>query len=200
MKFKLPELGYSYDSLDPHIDALTMEIHYTKHHQGYLDKLNKVVSELGLAEEVDTLEKVLLNLSSVPEDKQAFVRNNAGGVLNHNLFWKTLTPHKNEMPLELKELIVNNFGSLEEFKDSFIGKALTHFGSGWVWLIKNSQQQLEIVATINQDNPIIDQQKPLLGVDLWEHAYYLKYQNKRADYLQAWWQVVNWSQVLENYN
>lgn len=198
--FTLPKLGYSYGALEPVIDAKTMELHLTKHHQAYIDKLNaEVANTTGL--QGRTIEQIVGNVSNY----NATVRNNAGGHWNHSLFWKLMGPasKSGEASPELKEAINKKFGSLEKLQAEFDKAGVGQFGSGWVWLIKNSQGDLEITSTPNQDNPVMDDAKvkgtPILGNDVWEHAYYLKYQNKRADYLKNWWKVVNWKQVSENY-
>lgn len=193
VKFEKNTLNYEYDALEPHIDKETMQIHYEKHHQTYCDKLNAALEEF---EEVpEELEEILANISQY----STAVRNNVGGVWNHNFFWKSMTPRDNEMGDSLKEKLSNEFGSVDEFKTEFKNAALGQFGSGWAWLIQNEDGSLDIVSTPNQDNPLMDiaphQGIPLLGVDVWEHAYYLKYQNKRPDYVDAFFNVVNWEEV-----
>jgi Fe-Mn family superoxide dismutase len=195
--FELPQLKYSYDAFESFIDAKTMEIHYTKHHQGYTDKLNKALE--GVDIENASIEEVLSELDM----KNMELRNNAGGYYNHKLFWEIMSPNGGDEPIgELAEKISESFGSFEEFKDIFSKKASSHFGSGWVWLCKKEDGYLEVVTTSNQDNPLmkgIEGGKPILGLDLWEHAYYLRYQNKRLDYIQAFWNIVDWSIVEEKY-
>lgn len=199
--FILPELSYPYNALEPVIDAKTMEIHLTKHHQAYVDKLNgEVAKTSGLKGR--TIEQIVGNVSNY----NITVRNNAGGHWNHTFFWKLMGPaaQSGEPSPELKAAIDKKFGSIEKFEEEFDKAGVAQFGSGWVWLIKNSSGNLEITSTPNQDNPLMDDAKvkgtPILGNDVWEHAYYLKYQNKRADYLKNWWKVVNWKQVSENYS
>lgn len=194
--FTLPKLNYTYDALEPHIDATTMEIHHTKHHQGYIDKLNKAIS--GTEWEGKLIEEILANVSKLDRG----VRNNAGGHWNHSFFWEILSPEKSEPTEELLSAIDKDFGSLEEFKNKFTESATTLFGSGWTWLVVQDGN-LKIVQTPLQDNPLMDDAKekgtPILGLDVWEHAYYLKYQNKRPDYINAFWNVVNWQKVSELY-
>ena len=192
--FELPKLKYSYDALEPYIDAQTMEIHHTKHHQAYVDNLNKA-----LPENTKTLEEILENISTYP----AAVRNNAGGHWNHSFFWETMSPNAGGEPTdELAEEINKAFGSFEKFREEFENAGKTRFGSGWAWLVKTSEG-LKICSTPNQDNPLMDLTEvkgvPILGLDVWEHAYYLKYQNKRPEYITAFWNVVNWAKVTELY-
>lgn len=197
MAYKLPELDYAYDALEPHIDARTMEIHHTKHHQAYVNKYNDAVKDTALADK--DLEDVLKDLNSVPENIRTAVRNNGGGALNHTLFWQILGPGKGGKPAgELLQEIEKTFGSFDAFKEKFGNAAATRFGSGWAWLIvKNGK--LEIVSSANQDTPVSDGAKPILALDVWEHAYYLNYQNRRPDYISAFWHVVNWDKVNELY-
>ncbi len=199
--FTLPKLSYGYNALEPVIDAKTMEIHHTKHHQAYIDKLNAEVAKTsGLKGR--TIEQIIGNISNY----EPVVRNNAGGHWNHSFFWKLMQSPKNnsEPSPELKAAIEKKFTSLDNFKAEFEKAGAGQFGSGWVWLIKNASGDLEITSTPNQDNPLMDDAKvkgtPILGNDVWEHAYYLKYQNKRPDYLKNWWKVVNWKQVSENFS
>ncbi|UEX89073.1 superoxide dismutase [Staphylococcus ratti] len=196
MAFELPKLPYAYDALEPHIDARTMEIHHSKHHNTYVTKLNDAVKDTDL--ENQPIEEIIANLNSVPEDKQTAVRNNGGGHLNHVLFWQSLSPNSEEKG-EVVEKIKEQWGSLDAFKKEFADKAAARFGSGWAWLVMNNGQ-LEIVTTPNQDNPLTEGKTPLLALDVWEHAYYLKYQNKRPDYISTFWNVVNWEKVNELYN
>ena len=196
MTYTLPQLGYSYDSLEPFIDAKTMEIHYTKHHQGYVDKLNKAIgSHPELADK--SAEDLLKELDSIPEDIRTAVRNNGGGHVNHSFFWPLLKKEV-EAKGEIVEAIKEKFGSLDKFKEDFSAKAATLFGSGWCWLVMNNGQ-LEIVQTHNQDNPISQGMIPVIGLDVWEHAYYLKYQNKRPEYIEAFFSIINWETANENY-
>lgn len=196
MAHSLLPLPYTFDALEPHIDAQTMEIHYTKHHQTYVDKLNEAVAKYpDLAQK--TVEELVADLEMIPEDIRPAVRNHGGGHLNHMLFWQTLAPATagggGEPSGKLKEGIDAAFGSFAQFQEKFTAAALGRFGSGWAWLA--SDGGLEIVSTANQDNPITDGKTPLLGLDVWEHAYYLKYQNKRTEYVKAFWNVVNWKEV-----
>ncbi|MEX1014631.1 MAG: superoxide dismutase [Candidatus Paceibacterota bacterium] len=199
MMFKLPELSYSFDGLEPHIDAKTMEIHYTKHHQGYVNKLNKAIEGYSDLEEEDSIEEILAVSSSIPDDIKTAVINNGGGHYNHSLFWKSMSPDGGGEPKDdLAEALKEKFGSFNDFKEEFNNAAGTVFGSGWAWLVFD-EDELKVVKTKNQDNPISDNQKPLLGLDVWEHAYYLKYQNKRPDYIEAFWNVINWNEIEERY-
>ncbi|MCG1009001.1 superoxide dismutase [Salinicoccus sp. ID82-1] len=197
MAFELPELPYAYDALEPNIDKETMEIHHTKHHNTYVTKLNDAVKGTDL--ENKSIEEIISNLDSVPEDKKTAVRNNGGGHLNHSMFWQLLTPESKEVSGEIKDAIESKFGSFDKFKEEFEAAGAARFGSGWAWLVVNNGE-LEIVSTPNQDNPVSDGKTPILGVDVWEHAYYLKYQNKRPEYLKAFWNVVNWDKVNELYS
>lgn len=197
MAFELPELPYAYDALEPHFDKETMEIHHSKHHNTYVTKLNDAVQGTDL--ESKSIEEIIKNLDSVPEDKKTAVRNNGGGHLNHSLFWELLTPDAKEVSGEVKDAIESKFGSVDAFKEKFEAAGAARFGSGWAWLVVNNGE-LEIVSTPNQDNPVTEGKTPVLGVDVWEHAYYLKYQNKRPEYLKAFWNVVNWDKVNELYN
>jgi superoxide dismutase, Fe-Mn family len=196
--FKLPQLGYAYDALEPFIDAQTMQIHHSKHHQGYVNNLNKALE--GSAAENISLEEIIKNIS----EYSTAVRNNAGGHYNHSLFWTILTPVKNTQPSErLLQEINQQFGSMDSLKILLNKAALNQFGSGWAWLSADKNNKLFISSTPNQDNPLMDiaekQGKPILGIDVWEHAYYLKYQNKRGDYLSAIWNVINWEEVSKRY-
>jgi Fe-Mn family superoxide dismutase len=198
MSFILPSLAYEFSALEPHIDAKTMEIHYSKHHQAYIDKLNAALENTEFANK--SLEEIIKNLEALPDSIRQAVRNNGGGHYNHSLFWELMTPDssKKQASKALIEAIDKKFGSMEKFINEFDNAAMTRFGSGWAWLIKKDDSTLAIVSTPNQDNPIMDQQgKILLGVDVWEHAYYLNYQNRRADYLSAWWNVINWEKASE---
>jgi Fe-Mn family superoxide dismutase len=194
MAHNLLPLPYAFDALEPHIDATTMEIHYTKHHQTYVDKLNEALAkhpEIG----EKTVEELVADLEMIPEDIRGAVRNHGGGHLNHLLFWQTLAPNAGGEPSgKLADAITRAFGSFAAFQEKFNAAALARFGSGWAWLVSDGGT-LEIVSTANQDNPITDGKTPLLGLDVWEHAYYLKYQNKRAEYVKAVWNVFNWKEV-----
>jgi superoxide dismutase, Fe-Mn family len=192
----LPELSYEYNALEPHIDAKTMEIHHSKHHQKYIDNFNDSIQ--GTELEGKSAEEVLKNLEGIPEENKQFIINNGGGTWNHGLFWKVIGPEQGKMSEELKKAINENFGSEDEFKEKFSEAAKTQFGSGWAWLVV-SDRKLEIIKTANQDCPLSQGKKPILCLDVWEHAYYLKYQNKRVDYIDAFWNVVNWNKVSELY-
>ncbi len=198
MAFELPNLPYAFDALEPHIDAKTMEIHHDKHHNTYVTGLNDALS--GKSEfEGKSVEEIIANLDAVPEDVRTAVRNNGGGHANHSLFWQLLSANGGGEPTsELKEAIDAKFGSLDAFKEKFAAAAKTRFGSGWAWLVL-SNGELEIMSTPNQDSPIMEGKTPLLGLDVWEHAYYLNYQNRRPDYISAFWNVVNWDKVAELY-
>ena len=196
MTFKLPSLNYGYDALEPHIDARTMEIHYTKHHQGYVNNLNKAIENEKELQEM-TIEELMASLDKVPENIRTAVRNNGGGHINHSLFWDIMSPDGGGEPEgDLMEKIKVDFGGFDNFKDEFKKAATGRFGSGWAWLVIDGDK-LKITSTPNQDNPISDGLKPILGLDVWEHAYYLKYQNLRGDYIDAWFNVVDWKKVGE---
>jgi Fe-Mn family superoxide dismutase len=197
MAFSVPPLPYAFDALEPHIDAKTMEIHHDKHHQAYVDKLNAAVE--GTEFESKSIDEIVSNLSALPADKQGPVRNNGGGHYNHTLFWESLQGGGVQNPEgELASAIESAFGSFEDFKTKFQDAGVARFGSGWVWLVKGDQG-LEIVSTPNQDTPLADGKTPLLGNDVWEHAYYLTYQNKRPAYLEAFWNVVDWGTVAKRF-
>jgi len=198
MAFELPKLPYAYDALEPHIDARTMEIHHTKHHQAYITNLNGAVEKTAeLAGK--SVEDLLRDLNAVPEGVRMVVRNHGGGTFNHNLFWEIMGPNAGGMPKgELAAAIDAAFTSFDNFKAEFEKAANTRFGSGWAWLVRRGSG-LAVVSTPNQDNPLSDGMTPLMGIDVWEHAYYLKYQNKRADYVSAWWNVVNWDAVAARF-
>ena len=197
MAFELPPLPYEYNALEPHIDEQTMRIHHDKHHQAYVDKANAALEGTEWADK--PVEEVLANLSSLPSDKQGPVRNNAGGHANHTLFWTILGPNGGGTPSgDLAAAIDNAFGSFDAFKQQMVDAGVNRFGSGWAWLVLDNGQ-LAVTSSANQDSPITDGQTPLLGIDVWEHAYYLNYQNKRPDYLAAIWNVIDWSAVAERY-
>jgi Fe-Mn family superoxide dismutase len=199
MAHTLPSLPYAYNALEPHIDAQTMEIHHTKHHQAYVNNLNAALEKHPALQEV-SLERLIGNLASVPDDIRDAVRNNGGGHANHSLFWTIMKPGGGGEPSgELAQAIQSTFGSFANFKDAFSKAAAGRFGSGWAWLSVTAFGRLIVHSTPNQDNPLMEGLTPLLGLDVWEHAYYLKYQNRRADYIAAWWNVVNWDQVAVNY-
>lgn len=189
--FSIDSLSFGYDVLEPVIDKQTMEIHHDKHHQAYCDNLNKLLADNNDLQQ-KTLEELLGN-------ENIGVKNNAGGVWNHDFFWSIMSkPNSSQMSESLKQKIEENFGTVEEFMSKFEQAGLGRFGSGWAWLVKSAGGSLEITSTANQDNPLVDGKTPVLGIDVWEHAYYLKYQNRRAEYVKAFWQVVNWGKVEEN--
>jgi Fe-Mn family superoxide dismutase len=197
MPYEVPPLPYAYDALEPHIDEQTMRIHHDKHHQAYVDNVNKALEGTAWADRA--IEDVLTSLDAVPEDKRIAVRNNGGGHYNHTLFWEAMGPGGGGAPSgDLAAAIDGAFGSFDDFKAALKDAGLKRFGSGWAWLVKDGAG-LAVVSTPNQDNPISDGKAPLLGVDVWEHAYYLKYQNRRADYLDAWWNTVDWDEVAERF-
>src|SRR3954470_1573795 len=199
MAYELPPLPYPKDALEPHIDAQTMEIHHGKHHAAYVTNVNKAIAGKPDLEK-KSVEELISNLNAIPEDIRNVVRNNGGGHANHSMFWKWMAPKAGGAPSgKLGDEIKATFGSFAAFKEKFEAAGVGRFGSGWSWLILKGGK-LEIVSTANQDNPIMEGNKPLLGCDVWEHAYYLKYQNRRADYLKAWWNVVNWAEVAKNYD
>jgi Fe-Mn family superoxide dismutase len=206
MAHKLPDLGYAYDALEPHIDARTMEIHHSKHHQAYITNLNNAIT--GKAElEAKSADELIRDLGSVPEDIRTAVRNNAGGHVNHTFFWKVIAPGGAKAPSgELAAAIDKAFGSFDAFKEAFAKAGATRFGSGWAWLCKNADGSLAVCSTANQDHPAMGSDfggscggTPILGLDVWEHAYYLNYQNRRPDYISAFWNVVNWDVVAANF-
>jgi Fe-Mn family superoxide dismutase len=200
MAFKLPELPYAYDALEPHIDARTMEIHHTKHHAGYTNNLNAAIEGTELANM--SIEEILANISKF----SGAVRNNGGGFWNHGLFWEVMSPDGGGEPasnLSIHKALLRDFGSFDEFKKQFSAAAATRFGSGWAWLCVGQDGKLFVTSSPNQDNPLMDVAErrgtPILGLDVWEHAYYLNYQNRRPDYIQAFYNVINWKKVAENY-
>jgi len=196
--YSLPQLPYSYDALEPYIDKMTMEIHHTKHHQGYINNLNSALEKYPEFHNLE-LEEILKNLNQLPEEIRTTVRNNGGGHYNHTLFWEIMKPNGGGEPKgKLKEEIEKNFGSFEEFKKLFSETAIKHFGSGWAWLVITPDKKLKVYSLLNQDNPLMNGDIPIMGLDVWEHAYYLKYQNRRAEYVEAWWYVVNWDKIEEN--
>jgi len=202
MKYELPKLPYGYDALEPYIDAQTMELHYTKHHQTYITKLNEALEKHPeIADE--PLEKLLRTIDEVPEDIRKAIQNHGGGHSNHSFFWTIMGPAGDRIGGEpsdkIGDAIKGTFGDFSKFKEEFTKAAASVFGSGWAWLIKDEHGKLMITTTPNQDSPLMHQQKPILGLDVWEHAYYLKYQNKRPDYIEAWWNVVNWAVIAENF-
>lgn len=197
--YTLPTLAYEFNALEPHIDQQTMEIHYGKHHQTYVNNLNAALEGKVELQEKD-LESLLKNLSEVPEAIRTAVRNNGGGHLNHTLFWEVIAPAGNSAPSsELSAAIDKAFGSVDNFKAEFTKAALTRFGSGWAWLVVNEQGSLEVTSTPNQDNPIMDGKVAILGLDVWEHAYYLNYQNRRPDYIESFFNIINWDAVSSKF-
>ena len=197
MAYELPKLPYPYDALEPHIDARTMEIHYTKHHQTYITNVNNALKDQPNLEK-KSVEDLIRNLNDVPENIRTVVRNNGGGHANHSFFWQIMGPGKGGTPKgKLADEINSTFGNFDAFKEKLAAAGAGRFGSGWAWLIRNKNGKLEITSTPNQDSPLMDGNMPLLGVDVWEHAYYLKYQNRRPDYIKAWWNVVNWGAVAQ---
>ena len=198
MAYEVPPLPYDYDALEPHIDEATMRVHHDKHHQAYVDKVNAALEGTDLADAA--IEDVLKDLSAVPDDKRTAVRNNGGGHYNHSLFWEWMSPDGGGAPDgDLGAAIDEAFGSFDDFKTKVKDAGVGQFGSGWAWLVHDGSG-LAVVSTANQDSPLSDGKTPLLGVDVWEHAYYLKYQNKRPDYIDAWWNVVNWAKVAEGFS
>ncbi len=199
MAFELPQLPYAYDALEPHIDKETMQIHHQKHHGAYVNNLNAALADHPNWQG-KPLAEILTGINQVPDAVRTAVRNNAGGHANHSLFWTTMTPGGAKAPVgHLKAAIEATFQSVDAFKEAMTKAAMGRFGSGWAWLVKTPAGKLEIISTANQDNPQMDGNQPVLGVDVWEHAYYLRYQNRRADYLAAWWNLVNWDAVEAHY-
>ncbi len=197
MAFTLPNLGYAYDALEPHIDTKTMEIHHTKHHQAYVNNANAALEGVNIGDK--SVEALLADLSAVPADKKQAVINNAGGHANHSLFWNLLTPGGAKAPKgDVAKAIDSTFSNFDKFKEEFAKAATTRFGSGWAWLVQD-KGAIKIISTANQDSPIMSGQCPILGLDVWEHAYYLKYQNRRPDYIAAFWNAVNWDKVATHF-
>jgi Fe-Mn family superoxide dismutase len=198
MAFQLPDLPYAFDALEPYIDARTMEIHHDKHHAGYTGKLNAAIA--GTDWDSKGIIEILSNIDSVPEGIRTAVRNNGGGYANHALFWTVMGPDAGGAPSDdLATAIDAAFGSFDDFKSTFSAAAATRFGSGWAWLVVKGDGGLDVYSTANQDSPYMQGDTPILGLDVWEHAYYLHYQNRRPDYISSWWNVVNWDAVAENY-
>jgi superoxide dismutase, Fe-Mn family len=197
MAFELPPLGYDFGALEPHIDAMTMEIHHDRHHGTYVTKLNDALK--GTEWESKSIEEVLRNINKIPDDKRQAVINNGGGHANHTLFWKIMAPGGSNKPTgDLASAIDSELGGFEKFKEAVATAGANRFGSGWAWLVLDGGK-LKVLSTANQDSPYMNNQTPILGLDVWEHAYYLKYQNKRPDYISAWWNVVNWDAVGKEY-
>ena len=199
MAYSLPDLSYAHDALEPHIDSQTMEIHHGKHHNAYITKLNDAIAGNSELEE-KSIEDLVSNLDAVPENIRGAVRNNGGGHANHSLFWSVMSPDGGGQPAgQLGDAINTAFGSFADFQAKFEAAGATRFGSGWAWLVANEDGSVEVTSSPNQDSPIMDGKQPILGCDVWEHAYYLRYQNRRPDYLKAFWNVVNWDAVATNY-
>jgi Fe-Mn family superoxide dismutase len=196
MPFTLPPLPYPEDALEPYIDKLTMQIHHDKHHGTYVTNLNKALESAPDLQNKSIEDLLSNNLASIPENIKTAVRNNGGGHANHGLFWNLMKPNGGGQPSgNIAQVIQSNFGSFDSFKEKFNAAATGRFGSGWAWLVRDGSGKFEILSTANQDNPLMDGKKPILGLDVWEHAYYLKYQNRRPEYIAAWWNVVNWDTV-----
>ena len=199
MAFQLPDLPYAADALEPSIDTMTMQIHHDKHHAAYVTNLNNAIA--GSEWENHSIEELLRNINRVSENIRTAVRNNGGGHANHTLFWKLMGPHAGGEPTgALAEAINSTFGSFGDFKAKFKQAAMGRFGSGWAWLVVKGDGSLDLYSLPNQDSPLMEGDTPVLGIDVWEHAYYLKYQNRRADYIDAWWNVVDWNRAAENYS
>ena len=198
MPYKLPDLPYDYSALEPHIDARTMEIHHTKHHQTYVDKLNAAIEGTGLDEKYPNVDDLVKNISEVSDETvKKMVRNHGGGHSNHSIFWTIMGPDGGgDASGDIASAIEGSFGSFKEFQEKFNTTATNHFGSGWAWLVSKGGN-LDVIGCANQDSPFMDGYTPILGIDVWEHAYYLKYQNKRPDYIEAWWNTINWDAVNE---
>jgi len=198
MKYELPKLPYAYDALEPYIDAKTMELHHTKHHQTYVTKLNEALEKHPeIAEK--PLKDLLADIDAVPQDIRMAIRNHGGGHMNHSFFWTIMGPKTGGEPSgEAAKIITSTFGDFAKFKEEFAKAAAGVFGSGWAWLVRDAQGKFMITTTANQDSPLMKGETPILGLDVWEHAYYLKYQNKRPDYIEAWWSVVDWNAIEKN--
>lgn len=198
MSFELPILTYPLDGLEPFVSAQIMDLHYNKHHAGYLAKLNKAIE--GTDHDTQSIEYILTHLDEVPEDVRSNVRNNGGGFYNHSIFWNSMNPGSSDLSVIFREKLEKHFDSVIGFQKAFKKAALSQFGSGWAWLVKNEDGSMEIVTTANQDNPLSNGQFPLLGMDVWEHAYYLQYQNRRGDYIDAFFEVINWKDIEHRFN
>lgn len=199
MAYELPDLPYDYNALEPYIDAQTMQTHHDKHHATYVTKLNAAVEKQSELQSMSP-EELIRNLSNVPQDVRTAVRNNGGGHVNHTMFWQIMGPNGGGEPTgSVGDAIKSTFGSFDSFKQEFNNTSANHFGSGWVWLVRSSGGQLQVVDTLNQDNPMSEGHYPIMGNDLWEHAYYLKYQNRKAEYFDAWWNVINWDEVNKRF-
>ena len=201
MPFSLPPLPYPSDALEPHIDKMTMEIHHGKHHNTYVTNLNKALESAAQLANKSVEELLANNCAAVPENIRTAVRNNGGGHVNHSMFWLIMGPKSGGQPTgKLGDAIKNTFGGFDAFKEKFTAAAVGRFGSGWAWLVKDTSGKLDLISTANQDSPLMEGKFPLLGLDVWEHAYYLKYQNRRPDYIAAWWNVVNWEEVGKRFD
>ena len=200
MAYQLPPLPYDYNALEPHIDEQTMHLHHDKHHQAYVDNLNKAIQGQAQFENLP-IEDLLRRINEVPADIRTAVQNNGGGHANHSMYWQIMKPNGGGTPTgELADAINSTFGSFDNFKTAFNDAGTKRFGSGWAWLVLGQDGKLAVISTANQDSPLMSGQFPIMGNDVWEHAYYLKYQNRRADYLNAWWNVVNWDEVARRYS
>jgi superoxide dismutase, Fe-Mn family len=201
MPFSLPPLPYPSDALEPHIDKMTMEIHHGKHHNTYVTNLNKALESAAQLANKSVEELLVNNCAAVPESIRTAVRNNGGGHANHSMFWQLMGPKGGGQPTgKLSEAVNSTFGGFDSFKEKFTAAAVGRFGSGWAWLVKDSSGKLDIISTANQDSPLMEGRFPVLGLDVWEHAYYLKYQNRRPDYITAWWNVINWNEVGKRFD
>jgi len=194
MAFEVPPLTYAYNALEPHIDEQTMHLHHDKHHQAYVDNLNKAL-EKHADWQKKSVDDILRNINSIPEDVRTAVRNNGGGHYNHSMFWKIMKPQGGGEPHGKIADVIKELGGLAAFQEKFNDAGVKRFGSGWAWLVRSKASKFEILSTANQDSPLMDGHFPIMGNDVWEHAYYLKYQNRRAEYLKAWWNVVNWDEI-----
>ena len=200
MPFSVPPLPYPYDALEPYIDKTTMEIHHDKHHGAYVTNLNKALESAPQLANAAVEELLANNLANVPENIRTAVRNNGGGHINHTMFWEIMGPKAGGQPGgKLAEAINSTFGGFDAFKEKFSAAAMGRFGSGWAWLVKDSSGKLDILSTANQDSPVTEGKSPVMGLDVWEHAYYLKYQNRRVEYVAAWWNVVNWAEIEKRF-
>jgi superoxide dismutase, Fe-Mn family len=200
MAFTVPPLPYAFDALEPHIDKQTMEIHHDKHHAAYVTNLNKALESAPALKDKPIEALLEDNCSIIPEEIRTAVRNNGGGHINHSMFWQIMAPHAGGPPIgNLAQAINGTFGSFDQFKEKFNAAGAGRFGSGWAWLVKNSKG-IQIISTANQDSPIMEGNFPVFGIDVWEHAYYLKYQNRRPEYLGAWWNVANWPEIEKRFN
>jgi len=200
MAFELKPLPYAYDALEPYIDATTMQLHHDKHHAAYVNNLNAAIEKYSDLQS-KSVEELVTSLDQVPEDVRAAVRNNAGGHINHTMFWEIMGANASSTPTgAIAEAINNSFGSFDAFKQQFNDAGTKRFGSGWVWLVRSSQGDLKVISTPNQDSPLTEGHTPIMGNDVWEHAYYLKYQNRRPEYLNAWWNVLNWEEINRRFD